>query len=155
MSMQSDCEYGYGFSITIENEKFLEFIRRHEDSIKKMLQGKEILDKIEEYDELKITLDELFNFLESLEDELNGWCIGALSILAFVMRDETEIEWNFYASDDLNDENIIMFPVDYPWNFNEKERNLKRADLDAIIKKYGNDLGVSLSPDHLRYEMYG
>lgn len=151
MSMQTDCIYGYGFRVYASDEALKQFILKHKDVISVMSRGKELLDYI------KKCSDDEFNPKEDFFDWENESTVdsGLYGMIADVMCKETGIIFEYKNAQDENEDDAIIFPQLYPWQMNDAEKALTLDKLDAILKRYINDLGGQLETDFIRLEYFG
>lgn len=171
MSMKTSIAYGYGFPLTsLTTEHFVSFINKHQHTMVKIKNS----DKINET--CKTAVDKLSNFCYfskaeeitnlEIDDIANDFYaitdlygeMGMLSIIALIMSVETNIMFNYQPGDgECDSEPSIILPSGNPWQFNEKEKQLKSADdLDEIIKPYTRELHIPEEEiGELEVEYYG
>ena len=155
MSMRTDIVYGYGFTSVdeIEDNKLIEFIKNHKDAFCK---SEEELALFE--DMLEFTKDEydLEDFFELYGCDMTG-LEGNGAVISNIISRETGIRFEYQCGDaDCCSYPSILFSETYPWNFNEKEKNLTVESLTEILLPYVEELGLGKnSIDALEIEYYG
>lgn len=150
MSMQTECIYGIGFQIKIEPEELQKFLQEHRESLKQ-LKGVESVLKCLDLDE------------DSFEDALlgfeywpnNGFGDSLTAIIADIMSVETGLPIAYYPSTEDDDRESILYEQAYPWEMNDKERNLTKDELTAMFEKYAKELDSNIEvDDDIRLEYY-
>ena len=68
---------------------------------------------------------------------------------------ETGIVFEYRHSQDEDEDDAIILPQMYPWQMNDKEKQLSQEDIENICKQYIEDLGNQLKPDFIRLEYFG
>ncbi len=154
MSMQTDCIYGYGFRIYVSDDNLRRFIEKHEPVIATLRQGRELLDWVHEHVSTGKPLDSIKERFFDWDNEATGDC-GIYGMIADVMHKETGIVFEYRNSQDEDEDDAILLPETFPWNFNELERSLTMESLEEICKRYIDDLGGQLKPDYIRLEYFG
>lgn len=147
MSMQTDCVYGYGFRIYAEEPRLCEFIKKHEETVRTLDMGREILDWIDNgnIDGLK----EVFFDYEALEGGS-----GIYGIIADIIQKESGIRVEYKVADE-NEDDSILFPELMPWQMNEKEKSLTEESLHNLLQPYVSELNSNLEIDYIRMEFFG
>jgi hypothetical protein len=128
MSYQTWSTYGFGFcvnDIKTTPEKILKLAALNEDTLNDL---REYFDFIYEdgYEDKELTLDDFCDF-EGIDGEL-----GLSTVLREVIDKEIPIVW----ADDFDGYNYILYCPSYPWNLQEKEKNLTREDVQKIFQRY-------------------
>jgi len=116
-----------GFGIDCSNlsdEGFLKFCKEHKESLGVYRDG------IEQAIEEDWDSDEI-------RDMTNNMTL--VEIIAHVMNLETGIVFEGIGISDESCEAVMFLPA-YPWQMNEKERNLTAEELKAICGKYAEEL---------------
>ena len=150
MSMQTDYIYGIGFQIKIEPDQLQKFLQNHKESIEKIKGAGSILGCLD--------LDE-----DAFEDVLNGfeyWPNNGFgdsltAIIADIMSIETGLPIAYYTPAEDDDHESILYEQAYPWEMNDKERNLTKDELTAMFEKYAKELDSNIEvDDDIRLEYY-
>lgn len=149
MSMQSTIIYGHGFEIHGEDKALIAFISNHRKTIKQLCRGEELLKYIA--DGGCTVIDDFFD----MECEESGR-EGVYSIVSNVMRLETGIRFQYEPGDcECGSTDTILLAECMPWQMNDREKELTEEDLDAIVKKYVDELGIVTTQGFLGVEYYG
>jgi len=151
MSMKTNCIYGYGFKVYVSDENLRLFIEKHEETIRKIPEGTEILDWVQAHVGSGRPLDALKEKFFDYENEVTG-DTGIYGLIADVMIKETGIDFEFRNPQDSDDDDVIIFPECYPWQLNETEKTLTQEKLDEILNTYIADLGGQLKAEYIRLE---
>lgn len=151
MSTQTECIYGIGFQIKIEPDQLQKFLQDHRESLNQLKGVESVLECLD--------LDE-----DDFEDALlgfeywpnNGFGDSLTAIIADIMSVETGLPIAYYPPAEDDDHESILYERAYPWEKNDKERNLTRDELIAIFEKYAKELDSNIEVDHdIRLEYYG
>lgn len=131
MSMQTDCIYGMGFEVDLTNKQLKNFILKHENTVKSLKRGNEVLDYIVN------TENKDLDILEDFADYTNT-VIGnesAYGIIVDVIYKETGIPIEYHAGQE-DDTDVIIYTARYPWELSDTEK-LRTADsLENTFNKY-------------------
>ena len=152
MSMKTDVIYGYGFEIHADEKTIMEFVRKHSSTIVKRKNNRE-LELMEEchngnYEGIKEDYCDI-------ECDLTGHG-GLYAIISNIMTSETGIRFQYECGDcDCNSDESIMFCPVYPWQCNEKEKCLTEEQLEKIVNKYVEELGIITTVGYLEVEYFG
>lgn len=150
MSMQTDCVYGYGFSVYASDEELKQFILKHKDTVATLDEGRRLLDYMDG------CTDDEFN---PKEDFFDWQCEtstddGFYGIIADVMCRETGIMFEYFVAQE-DEDDAIIFRETMPWLMSQREKELTKVSMDAILRKYIDDLGGHLQIDSIRLEYFG
>lgn len=150
MSMQTECIYGIGFQIKIELDQLQKFLQDHRESLNQ-LKGVESVLKCLDSDE------------DDFEDALlsfkywpnNGFGDSLTAIIADIMSVETGLPIAYYPPAEDDDHESILYEQAYPWEMNDKERNLTKDELTTMFEKYAKELDSNIEvDDDIRLEYY-
>lgn len=150
MSMQTECIYGIGFQIKIEPEGLQKFLQNHRESLKQLKNVESVLECLD--------LDE-----DDFEDALlgfeywpnNGFGDSLTAIIADIMSVETGLPIAYYTPAEDDDHESILYEQAYPWEMNDKERNLTKDELITMFEKYAKELDSNIEvDDDIRLEYY-
>lgn len=150
MSMQTECIYGIGFQIKIEPEGLQKFLQNHRENLKQLKNVESVLECLD--------LDE-----DDFEDALlgfeywpnNGFGDSLTAIIADIMSVETGLPIAYYPPTEDDDHEFILYEQVYPWEMNDKERNLTKAELTTMFEKYAEELDSNIEvDDDIRLEYY-
>lgn len=151
MSMQTECIYGIGFQIKIEPDQLQKFLQNHKESLKQLKEVESVLECLD--------LDE-----DNFEDALlgfeywpnNGFGDSLTAIIADIMSVETGLPIAYYPPAEDDDHESILYEQAYPWEMNDKERNLTKDELTTMFEKYAKELDSNIEvDDDIRLEYYG
>lgn len=142
MSMITDCIYGIGFQIKIEPDQLQKFLQDHKESLEQLKGVESVLECLD--------LDE-----DAFEDALlgfeywpnNGFGDSLTATIADIISVETGLPIAYYPPTEDNEEESILYERAYPWEMNDKERNLTRDELIAIFEKYAKELDPNIEVD--------
>lgn len=151
MSMQTDCIYGYGFSIYATDDQLKSFIVKHSNSISFLSRGRELLEYIETSS--NIQLKETFS--DWISDVSGVGNTGIYGVVADVMYRETGIPFEYFESQNELCDDAILFTPKYPWEMNNISKSLTLDKLDEIFLSYINDLDGQCKPGYIRMEYFG
>lgn len=151
MSMQTECIYGIGFQIKIEPGELQKFLQDHRESLNQLKGVESVLECLD--------LDE-----DDFEDALlgfeywpnNGFGDSLTAIIADIMSVETGLPIAYYPPAEDDDHESILYEQAYPWEMNDKERNLTKDELTTMFEKYAKELDSNIEvDDDIRLEYYG
>ena len=150
MSMQTECIYGIGFQIKIEPGELQKFLQDHRESLNQLKDVESVLECLD--------LDE-----DDFEDALlgfeywpnNGFGDSLTAIIADIMSVETGLPIAYYPPAEDDDHESILYEQAYPWEMNDKERNLTKDELTTMFEKYAKELDSNIEvDDDIRLEYY-
>lgn len=150
MSMQTECIYGIGFQIKIEPRELQKFLQNHRESLNQLKDVESVLECLD--------LDE-----DDFEDALlgfeywpnNGFGDSLTAIIADIMSVETGLPIAYYPPAEDDDHESILYEQAYPWEMNDKERNLTKDELTTMFEKYAKELDSNIEvDDDIRLEYY-
>lgn len=150
MSMQTECIYGIGFQIKIEPGELQKFLQDHRESLNQLKDVESVLKCLD--------LDE-----DDFEDALldfeywpnNGFGDSLTAIIADIMSVETGLPIAYYPPAEDDDHESILYEQAYPWEMNDKERNLTKDELTTMFEKYAKKLDSNIEvDDDIRLEYY-
>lgn len=150
MCINSSVFYGYGFKCDFSEDKLIEFVKLHKETFCKIAE-KDLYEEI-----INVEGCELARLLS----DYNYCCDlskfeGLGSIVSNVMTNETGITFGYFPKDvGCGVFGAILFLMEYPWDYNEKEKNLKRKNLKEICKKYMNELNIIDKPHFINLGYY-
>ena len=148
MSMVTTVLYGYGFICNYEDNKLIDFLKRHNKIFCQFPEEYEIYNDIINY-----PAEDINNIFADYYDECgtNGKNVA----ISNIMSRETGIRFECCPpSYDYNDF-VIIFREQFPWNLNEIEKNLTKENLEEIMKRYMHELGITTEVDYMSMEYYG
>lgn len=154
MSMRSSFVYGYGFIVDeITDEKLIEFIKKHKDAFCKSDEEKALFEEMLEYTEEEYDLEDFF---DGYSCDCSGQ-EGRGAVISNIISRETGIRIEYQmGQSDCDSYPSVLFTETYPWNYNDKERNLTVESLTKILLPYAEELGLSKKDiDALEIEYYG
>lgn len=142
MSMQTECIYGIGFQIKIEPGELQKFLQDHRESLNQLKGVESVLECLD--------LDE-----DDFEDALlgfeywpnNGFEDSLTAIIADIMSVETRLPIAYYPPTEDDDHEFILYEQAYPWEMNDKERNLTKDKLTTMFEKYAKELDSNIEVD--------
>ncbi len=135
--MHSWSAKGYGYALESDKRTLYNFLKK-----------RNMLDKID-FDE------------EALESEFfcPEYDFGFDHSLAWEIADQINEETGlslFRGFESIDDTPMhIGWEPCYSWLLTEKERALTQEDITKILKRYGEELGISAEPDFFEIEYYG
>ena len=150
MSMQTECIYGIGFQIKIEPVELQKFLQDHRESLNQLKDVESVLECLD--------LDE-----DDFEDALlgfeywpnNGFGDSLTAIIADIMSVETGLPIAYYPPAEDDDHESILYEQAYPWEMNDKERNLTKDEITTMFEKYAKELDSNIEvDDDIRLEYY-
>lgn len=150
MSMTTECIYGIGFQIKIEPDQLQKFLQNHRESLKQLKGIENVLECLD--------LDE-----DDFEDALlgfeywpnNGFGDSLTAIIADIMSVETGLPIAYYPPAEDDDHESILYEQAYPWEMNDKERNLTKDELTTMFEKYAKELDSNIKvDDDIKLEYY-
>lgn len=149
MSMQNECIYGYGFWNETSREYLRKFILKHNDTVKLLVRGQEVLEYTMNCNPKEFNPEKDFwNWINEATEDL-----GFGGLIADVMRKETGISFEYRRSPE--EQGAIILAPQYPWQLSSAEKKLTKKDLDRIIGKYMEELGKLHKTEFIRIEYYG
>lgn len=138
-------EYGCGFSCDFTDEKLIDFIICHKESFCKTEEETNRYERMLKY--MKSDYD-LEDFFEDYPCDANAM-EGNGAVIANIMTRETGIKFEYFQPDDNGIGNgIVVFSPCYPWQLNDKEKNLSEEELIDILQKYMAELNIFGLPGH-------
>ena len=151
MSMQTDCIYGIGFQIKIKPDQLQKFLQDHKESIEQIKGTESVLDCLD------LDKDAFENaFLDFEYYPNNGFGYSLTTIIADIMSVETGLPIAYYPPAEDDDRESILYERAYPWEMNDKEKNLTKDEIIAIFEKYINELDPNIKvDDDIGLEYYG
>lgn len=154
MNMKTDIVYGYGFMVDeIPDDVIIDFIKNHKETFCKSDTENELYEEMLEYTKEAYDLE---NFFEMYSCDHTGM-EGNGAVISNIISRETGIRFEYQCGDaDCNSYPSVLFVETYPWNYNEKEKNLTVESLNEILLPYVIELGLNRSNiDALEIEYYG
>lgn len=150
MSMQTDNIYGIGFQIKIEPDQLQKFLQNHKENIEKIKGAGSILGCLDlDEDAFK----DVFNGFEYWPN--NGFGDSLTAIIADIMNIETGLPIAYYPPTENGDQESILYEQAYPWEMNDKERNLTKDELITMFEKYAKELDSNIEvDDDIKLEYY-
>jgi len=148
--MQTECIYGIGFQIKIEPVELQKFLQDHRESLNQLKDVESVLECLD--------LDE-----DDFEDALlgfeywpnNGFGDSLTAIIADIMSVETGLPIAYYPPAEDDDHESILYEQAYPWEMNDKERNLTKDEITTMFEKYAKELDSNIEvDDDIRLEYY-
>lgn len=98
------------------------------------------------------------DFMEDLADIEWEFTEDRLSeVVAAAMNEETGYAcFSGYAScSDCDTEMAVGYEVSYPWLMTPKDKAASREEIAEVLKKYGEELGITEEPDFFTKEYWG
>ena len=150
MSMQTECIYGIGFQIKIEPDQLQKFLQDHRESLNQLKGVESVLECLD--------LDE-----DDFEDALlgfeywpnNGFGDSLTATIADIITVETGLPIAYYPPAEDDDHESILYEQAYPWEMNDKEKNLTKDELIVVFEKYAKELDSNIEvDDDIRLEYY-
>ena len=150
MSMQTECIYGIGFQIKIEPDQLQKFLQDHRESLKQLKEVESILECLD------LDEDNFENALLGFEYWPNsGFGDSLTATIADIITVETGLPIAYYPPAEDNEEESILYEQTYPWEMNDKERNLTKDELITMFEKYAKELDSNIEvDDDIRLEYY-
>jgi hypothetical protein len=152
--MRSSFVYGYGFIVDeIYDNVLIEFIKNHMRTFCASDIEKEMYEEMLEYTKEEYDLEDFF---ESYSCDCTGM-EGRGAVISNIISRETGIRFDYQRGDgECNSYPSVLFVESYPWNLNEKEKNLTVESLTEIVLPYVEELGLKKNNiDALEIEYYG
>ena len=142
MSTQIECIYGIGFQIKIEPDQLQKFLQNHKESLNQLKGVESVIECLD--------LDE-----DAFEDALlgfeywpnNGFGDSLTATIADIMSVETGLPIVYYPPTEDDDHESILYERAYPWEMNDKERNLTKDELITMFEKYAKELDSNIKVD--------
>lgn len=152
MSMKSTFIYGYGFYCDCDNEKLIDFVKKHKKTFCKSEGETKLYENLLKFVGNEYDMEDFFARYSCDTNSMEG--NGA--VIANIMSRETGIRFLYCLPDDACDTAAsIVFEVSYPWQLNEVEKYLTEEKLSNICKQYIEELGIKEIPNYLELEYYG
>ena len=134
MSTRYWSAYGYGIDtadIHVNANDILKYVQRHNNPL-----YNDIVEEMQLADIPFDEEDEIFDFFE--ENDNFGFCeqgggYGILSIVARILRMETNISFGYYRNGESNAE-ALMFTAQFPWLLSKEEKNVSEKDIEEILR---------------------
>lgn len=140
MSYQEYTYYGYGFELV--NATNLDLVKQividayEDDEVNKFVANYESTDVICVYDFIR-DFETQFCCDESVSMTISNWMNSNDEI------NPKHIWFTGYADQsEFDTYEAVLFQECYPWQMSEEEKNLTQEELDEILKKFANLLGV-------------
>lgn len=150
MSTQTDYIYGIGFQIKIKPDRLQKFLQNHKESIEQIKGAENVLECLN-LDEN--AFEDAFHGFEYWPN--NGFGDSLTAIIADIMNIETGLPIAYYPLTENGDQESILYERAYPWELNDKERNLTKDKLIAVFEKYAKKLNSNIEvDDDIRLEYY-
>lgn len=143
MSMQTNMIYGYGFEVCyVDDEKLIEFIKNHKETFCKSDEEKELFEELLKYEPDDYCLDDLLEESDVTCDVTGRTGFGVP--ISNIISRETGIRVQYeIGCGDCGSVPSVLFSEQYPWNYNEKEKNLTVDSLNELFIPYVKELGLS------------
>lgn len=77
----------------------------------------------------------------------NGFGDSLTAIIADIMNIETGLPIAYYPPAEDDDQESILYEQTYPWEMNDKERNLTKDKLITMFEKYAKELDSNIEVD--------
>ena len=155
MGMNSYNVYGYGFNciydeeLLINKDKLILFIKEHSHTFCQSEEEKAL------YNDMLKGNHDLENLFQNYDCDNSG-IEGIGAVISNIMTRETGVNFGYYPENLTCDTPAsIVFLQLFPWQFNEREKDLTEEELYNICKKYIGELGLEDNPDWLSLEYYG
>ena len=150
MSMQTECIYGIGFQIKIEPGELQKFLQDHRESLNQLKGVEHVLECLD------LDKDDFEDALLGFEYRPNnGFGDSLTAIIADIMSVETGLPIAYYPPAEDDDHESILYEQAYPWEMNDKERNLTKDELTTMFEKYTKELDSNIEiDDDIRLEYY-
>lgn len=85
----------------------------------------------------------------------NGFGDSLTAIIADIMSVETGLPIAYYPPAEDDDHESILYEQAYPWEMNDKERNLTKDELITMFEKYAKELDSNIEvDDDIKLEYY-
>lgn len=151
MSMQTECIYGIGFQIKIEPDQLQKFLQDHRESLNQLKGVESVLECLD------LNEDDFEDALLGFEYwPNNGFGDSLTAIIADIMNIETGLPIAYYPPAEDDDKESIIYERAYPWEMNDKEKNLTKDELTTMFEKYAKELDSNIEvDDDIRLEYYG
>ena len=150
MSTQTDYIYGIGFQIKIKPDRLQKFLQDHKESIEQIKGAESVLECLN-LDEN--AFEDAFHGFEYWPN--NGFGDSLTAIIADIMSVETGLPIAYYTPAEDDDHESILYEQAYPWEMNDKERNLTKDELITMFEKYAKELDSNIEvDDDIRLEYY-
>ena len=150
MSTQTDYIYGIGFQIKIKPDRLQKFLQDHKENIEQIKGAESVLECLN-LDEN--AFEDAFHGFEYWPN--NGFGDSLTAIIADIMSVETGLPIAYYTPAEDDDHESILYEQAYPWEMNDKERNLTKDELITMFEKYAKELDSNIEvDDDIRLEYY-
>lgn len=167
--MSENITYGYGFNVDdVTVHTFLTFLENHAASIIRRFDSKGVplvraLGHYMDHPNFELFNRETTNFKDyDLPEDLYEELQDALSevsendhpsfkdVIKEIIVEETGFDLCFETGRSPNGlyHTTIMFAETFPWNYDERNRNLSRNELHDTLKTYMQELGLTGTPDY-------
>lgn len=133
---------GFGFSVRkVIPLAMYNFLKNHRSSIDE--EATELLEFIDNPNVTKDDINNMYDTFDYMECEMT--CDQGLNaMIANIMVRETDIQFEYHASDNSNyDTDIVILPESMPWQHTETEKQLTEETLTQICSKYVKELGLA------------
>ena len=135
---------GIGLNISmVKPEKYRDFILKHVESLKDVM-NEDIVNDLVDY--LNDTDDDID--MDDIREMMPSEIIS--EPIAYMMYQETGIQFDSPKMTEWGEE-CVLFTTRDPWKYNAVERNLTYERLREIIKKYADELGITIGTYRLDY----
>ena len=144
MGMRTWTEYGYGFPVFTGSNatNVLEFFKNHEHTFIQAAGPKR-------HKEFYCALDELEDTAETdgiLDEDIirEGLFDKTASAIAMIINRENNLTGfeGFQSDSEYDTPETVMYVKDFPWHFNQKERQTTLDEINGICNMYANELGI-------------
>jgi hypothetical protein len=155
--MTTSIIYGFGFNVDeISDERLIAFMIKHKDTFCKSDTENELFCEVVNLTDLDIDVYGIEDFFEEYACDVSGH-EGKGSVISNVISRETGIRMEYQmAQSDCDGYPSVLLVEAYPWNYNEKERNLTIDSLTELLLPYAKELGLrERDIDGLEVEYYG
>lgn len=144
MSYRTWSYNGYGICIDdyldkIPNEKVLEFVKKSKKVEDKF---NELMEEIKEQDGLD--LEDENDLDDAIVDAIDNYecetCLTGLGAILYDVMNDCEEGLRFNIVDDFDGNEYVLLLEGHPWYMTERELKMTPEKLDAIFKKYCDEL---------------
>ena len=157
MSMRSSFVYGFGFEVeNILDRVLLDFMINHKNTFCKTDIENDLFCEVVNFTDEDLDAYGLEDFFESYQCDCTGQ-EGVGAVISNVISRETGIMVEYQmGQSECGSYPSVLLAETYPWNYNEKERNLTVESLTEILLPYAEELGLSKDDiNALEIEYYG
>lgn len=152
--------YGYGFVFDKEElqlELVMDFILHHAKVFQRTDEETQLVELMRELkgqqaagedisEDLEAEMEDMELYYQDDSSRQHG--IGA--VLATIMRRETGLRFQYWPDcEGYSTEPAVLWKATYPWEMNEKEKDLKEHRLYDICRAYMEELGLDDDPEEL------